>query len=61
MKLFQDMIQRLEKLEGVQTGKSIDDKIEEAVGKKVTELLDEKNEKEKRKLNLIVVNLPESN
>ena len=60
MKLFQDMIQRLEKLEGVQTGKSIDDKIEEAVGKKVTELLD-KNEKEKRKLNLIVVNLPESN
>ena len=31
------------------------------MGKKVTELLDEKNEKEKRKLNLIVVNLPESN
>ena len=61
MKLFQDMIQRLEKLEGVQTGESIDDKIEEAVGKKVTELLDEKNEKEKWKLNLIVVNLPESN
>ena len=60
MKLFRDMIQRLEKLEGVQTGKSIDDKIEEAVGKKVTELLDEKNEKEKE-LNLIVVNLPECN
>ena len=34
MKMFQEMITRMEKLEGMQNGKSIDDKIEEAVEKK---------------------------
>ena len=60
VKLFQDMIERLEKLERAHTGKSLDEKIEEAVDRKVTEVLEESKEKEQRKLNIIVANLPES-
>ena len=41
VKLFQDIVQRLEKLEGAYTGKYLEEKIEEAVDKKVTEVLEE--------------------
>ena len=60
VQLFQDMIVRLEKLEGAHTGKSLDEKMEDAVDRKVTEVLEESKEKEQRKLNIIVANLPES-
>ena len=61
LNMFQDMIQRMEKIEGAQMGKSIDQKIEEAVDRKMTEVMDETKEKEQRKLNIIIANLPESN
>ena len=60
MQLFHDMVQRLDQLEKSNNGKNIDDKIEEAVERKMTQVLDETKEKEKRKLNIIVANLPES-
>ena len=60
VQLFQDMIERLDKLERAHTGKSLDEKIEEAVDRKVTEVLEESKEKEQRKLNITVANLPES-
>ena len=41
VKLFQDIVQRLEKLEGAYIGKYLEEKIEEAVDKKVTEVLEE--------------------
>ena len=59
-KLLQDMVERLEKLETANGGKSIDEKIEAAVERKMTHVLEEAKEKEKRKHNIIVVNLPES-
>ena len=40
--------------------KALEEKIEEVVEKKVTELWEEKVEKEKRELNLIFTNIPES-
>ena len=54
------MVERLEKLEKANGEKSIDEKIEAAVERKMTHVLDEVKEKEKRKPNIIVVNLPES-
>ena len=60
VQLFQDIIVRLGKLEGAHTGKSLDEKMEDAVDRKVTEVLEESKEKEQRKLNIIVSNLPES-
>ena len=59
-KLLQDMVERLEKLEKANGEKSIDEKIEAAVERKMTHVLEEAKEKEKRKHNIIVVNLPES-
>ena len=44
--LFQDMLKRLEKLEGAYTGKSLDLRIEEAVDKKMTQIVEETGEKE---------------
>ena len=41
MKMFQEIITRMEKLEGMQNGKSIDDKIEEAVERKMTLMVEE--------------------
>ena len=41
VQLFQDMIERLDKLERAHTGKSLDEKIEEGVDRKVTEVLEE--------------------
>ena len=60
VKLFQNIVQRLEKLEGAYTGKYLEEKIEEAVDKKVTEVLEEAKEKEQRKHNIIIANFPES-
>ena len=60
VQLFQDMIERLDKLERAHTGKSLEEKIEEAVDRKVIEVLEESKEKEQRKLNIIVANLPAS-
>ena len=60
-KLLQDMVERLERLERANGEKSIDDKIEAAVERKMNHMIEETNEKEKRKRNIIVVNLPESN
>ena len=60
MKMFQEMITRMEKLKGMQNGKSIDDKIEEAVERKMTLMVEEASEKDKRKQNIIIANLPES-
>ena len=59
-KLLQDTVERLEKLEKANGEKSIDEKIEAAVKRKMTHVLEEAKEKEKRKHNIIVVNLPES-
>ena len=60
VQLLQDTIVRLDKLEGAYTGKSLDETIEEAVDRKVTEVLEESKEKEQRKLNITVANLSES-
>ena len=60
MKMFQEMITRMEKLEGMQNGKSTDDKIEDAVERKMTLIVEEAREKDKRKQNIIIANLPES-
>ena len=57
-KLLQDTVERLEKLEKANGEKSIDEKIEAAVKRKMTHVLEEAKEKEKRKHNIIVVNLP---
>ena len=59
-KLLQDMVERLENLETANGEKSIDEKIEAAVERKMTRVLEEAKEKEKRKQNIVVVNLPES-
>ena len=47
-------------MEGAHTGKSLDEKIVEALDRKVTEVLEESKKNEQRKLNIIVSNLPES-
>ena len=60
-KLLQDMVERLERIERANGEKSIDDKIEAVVERKMKYMIEETNEKEKRKRNIIVVNLPESN
>ena len=44
----------------MQNGKSTDDKIEEAVERKMTLMVEEAREKDKRKQNIIIANLPES-
>ena len=52
--------ERLERLEEGCSGKALDEKIQEIVQNNVTELWEEKVEKEKRELNLIFTNIPES-
>ena len=58
--LVHTLTQRLVSLESNCSEESIDRKIEDAVEKKVSEYLDEKQEKEKRKSNIVITNLPES-
>eukprot|EP00745_Piridium_sociabile_P001016 TRINITY_DN10638_c0_g1_i2.p1 TRINITY_DN10638_c0_g1~~TRINITY_DN10638_c0_g1_i2.p1 ORF type:complete len:318 (+),score=67.76 TRINITY_DN10638_c0_g1_i2:392-1345(+) len=60
IKLFESVDTRLGRLESGCTGVALDRKIEEAVDKKVTEVWEEKVEKEKRELYLIFTNVPES-
>ena len=58
--MLRALSERLDRLEGRFTQKDLDKKIEEVVGKKVQEYMEEAEEKDKRKLNIIVSNLPES-
>lgn len=58
--LLEQMEERLGRLEEECSGKTLDDKIEKMVESKVTEIWEEKVEREKRELNLIVTNIPES-
>ena len=60
VKLFEDMVQRLDKLERAHTGKSLDEKIEEAVKKELREVMDERDEQARRAPNLIIMNVGES-
>ena len=52
--------QRIVSLETIHSVEELDKRIQNAVDTKVEEYLDEKMEKEKRKLNIIVTNIPES-
>ena len=61
VKMFEEMVKRLERLEIAHTGKSLDDKINEAVRKEVKEIMEENDEQERRKPFLIIANIPESN
>ena len=60
VKLLEDMVQRLDKLERAHTGKSLDAKIEEAVKKELREVMDERDEQARRAPNLIIMNVGES-
>ena len=60
MKMMEDLTSRLLELEKERTVVSIDEKIEKQVEKKVNEWFVEEREKDKRKLNVIWVNVPES-
>ena len=57
---LESVTERLEKLERIQSADIIEKKIEVVVEQKVAEYMDEMREKEKRKLNIIVANLSES-
>ena len=54
------MNNRMEKFEKACSEEQIDKKIEAAVEKKLNEMIGEKEEKEKRKLNIVISNIPES-
>ena len=58
--LVHTLTERLNAMELNCSVESIDKKIEEAVERKVTEYLEEKDEKESRKLNIVITNVPES-
>jgi hypothetical protein len=58
--LFESVDTRLCRLETSCTGEELEKKIEDTVNKKVTELWEEKVEREKRELNLVITNIPES-
>ena len=61
IELVSSLASRLDTLEKKQTrAETIDEKIEEMVDKKLGEILEEKGEKEKRRKNIIIVNLSES-
>ena len=61
MRMMMTVTEKLGRLEAEYSSqKKIEEKIEKIVDKKVQEYLEEKEEKEKRKLNIIVCNLPES-
>ena len=63
LKLLQNLTARMDSMEDNHKAcstEAIDTKISQAVEKKVEEYLGETQEKEKRKLNIIITNLPES-
>ena len=60
VRLFESVDARLGRLESGYTGETLEKKIEEVVVEKVAEIWEEKVEREKRELNLIIANLPES-
>ena len=60
IRLFESVDTRLCRLESGCSGEALEKKVETIVNQKVTELWDEKVEKEKRELNLIITNLQES-
>ena len=60
IKKLEMMEEKLTKLEGGYTGDTLEEKIDKAVERKLAEALDERSEIEKRKLNVIVVGLEES-
>ena len=53
-------IQALEKASRDSNGQSFEERVTQLVDKRIEEAVEEKEEKEKRKLNLILVNVPES-
>ena len=62
LKVLSSLHARLDRLEDTQNEslREVERKIEEVVEGKVKEYMEEKEEKEKRKLNIIICNLPES-
>jgi len=60
MNMLGSISQRIEKIEGSNSVEAIEKKIEETVEKKVAEYMEEVTEKEKRKMNMVIVNLTES-
>ena len=58
--LMESLTTRMEKLEEGLMGKKLEETIEEVVDKKVTEMMEEHREIDKRKSNFIIVNLKES-
>ena len=62
LKVLTSVHDRLDKLEGKQREnlREVESKIEEVVERKVKDYMEESEEKEKRKLNIIICNLPES-
>ena len=59
-KMLKAMGERMERIEEQCSQKSIEERIEEAVEKKVRDYMKDNEEKERKKLNIIVYNLPES-
>lgn len=57
---FTEMKETIVRLESGYTGTTLDEKIEKVVERKLAEALDERTEKEKRKCNVILVGLKES-
>lgn len=57
---FETVNKRLERLENGCRGKALEEKIENVVEMKTEELWEEKVEKEKREMNLVFTNIPES-
>ena len=55
-----NLTEKIMKLEQGGTGESLEKKIEEVVARKLSEVQEERGEREKRKDNIILVNVPES-
>ena len=62
LKVLTSLHARLDRLEDTQNEnlREVEHKIEEVVGGKVKEYMEQNEEKDKRKLNIIICNLPES-
>lgn len=58
--MMQSLNSRIESIEKGLLGEKLEEKIEEVVDRKIAEMMEEQREIEKRKLNLIIVNLKES-
>ena len=58
--MIQSLNNRIESLERGLLGEKLEEKIEEVVDRKIAEMMEEQREADKRKFNLIIVNLKES-